>query len=245
MSAANLDDQLKYAQVLKTNAEAQKLVKEAEAVGKPHRSDFWSETIKVLGSIVLGIGGVMVGYNQYELGELKTKQANSQLQQVVQAKVEAEKAKQLAEESSKSAILKRDQAIREQKEAEQSVEELRKEASQLHSELKSIKPGAIQSRLTYIQFRGEISRDLINELRVSLLGKSFNAPGAERVTGEYANQVKYFKPTQRKDAEELANSIELFFSNKGCSIKLRVMQQDGASIANPPLEAWIAHKCAK
>jgi hypothetical protein len=110
--------------------------------------------------------------------------------------------------------------------------------------LRNAKPTEARTRLAYIHFRGDISRDLINELRTALSGK-FNAPGAERVAGEYQNLVKYFNSAEDKDARELASAVEMFFSTKGCPLKMRVVPATSAKIQNPPLEVWLSHSCVK
>jgi len=245
MDQQTLDDRLKQAQIEKTNAEAKKLEKEADAVRTQVKGEFWSEAIKILGGVVLGIGGVIVAYTQYEVSELKAKIAKEELSRVQTAASEAEKAKKAAELAASAAIAKRDVALREQKDAEAAVAELKVTLTQTNSALKNAKPGEVKSRLAYIQFRGDLTRDLINELRASLSAKAFNAPGAERVAGEYQNLVKYFKPTESADAEELASAVESFFASKGCQLKMRVVPASTTTIQNPPLEVWLAHKCTK
>lgn len=61
MGEPSLDDQLKLATIAKTHAETAKLEKEADAVKANARSEFWSEAIKILGGVVLGIGGNRTG----------------------------------------------------------------------------------------------------------------------------------------------------------------------------------------
>lgn len=140
-------------------------------------------------------------------------------------------------------MAKRDAAIREQRDAEAAVAELKVTLTQTDNALKTAKPSANKGRLTFIQFRGDLTRELINELRVNLAGKAFNAPGSERVNGEYQNLVKYFKPTESGDAEELAKAVEGFFESKGCPVKLRVVPATNTANLTPPLEVWLAHKC--
>lgn len=243
MSEFSLDDQLKQAEIAKTNAETRKLEREADAVTTNVRSEFWSEAIKILGGVVLGIGGVVVGVTQHELGELKAKVAREDLSRTQVAMAQAEKAKAAAEMAASAAMAKREIAIREQREAEAAVAELKTSLAQTNNALNAAQPGEKRGRLTFIQFRGELKRELINELRISLSSKAFNAPGAERVSGEYQNLVKYFRPTESGDAEELANAVESFFASKGCPVKMRVVPASSPSAVNPPLEVWLALKC--
>jgi len=237
MDTQTLDDRLKQAQIDKTSAETRKLEKEADAVDLQVRSDFWSEAIKILGGVVLGIGGVVVGYTQYEVGELKAKVAKEDLARAQTAVAEAESA-------ASAAFAKRDIAVREQKDAEIATAEFKSSLTATNSALKAAKPAEVKARLTYIQFRGDLSRDLINELRVSLAGKAFNAPGSERVAGDYQNLVKYFNGTESGDGEQLAAAVEAFFSAKGCPLKMRVVPAVSTTIKNPPLEVWLSHKCS-
>ena len=245
MTEPTLDDQLKLAQIEKTAAEAKKLTREAESLKNQAWSNFWSEGVKVLAGVVLGIGGVVVAYTQYEVGELKAKIAKDDLSRAQAAKSDAEKSLVAAEAAASAALMKRDAAIKEQKDAEAAVAELKATLAQTTNALKAAKPGEVRSRLAYIQFRGELSRDLINDLRQSLTSKEFNAPGAERVAGEYQNLVKYFKSTESRDAEELAAAVETFFASKGCPLKMRVVPATATSSQNPPLEVWLAHRCTR
>lgn len=241
----SLDDQLKQAQIDKTNAEAMKLNKEAEAVRRQVKSEFWSEAIKILGGVVLGVGGVIVAYTQYEVSELKAKIAKDDLSRAQASVTEAEKLRGIAEASARAAFANRDAAIRELRDAEAATAELKTTLTQTNSALSTAKPNEVRPRLTYIQFRGDLPRSLINELRTALGKKSFNAPGAERVAGEYQNSVRYFKATENGSAEELAGTVETFFESKGCPLKLPVVLLSSSTVQNPPLEIWLAHRCTK
>jgi hypothetical protein len=241
----NLDDQLKQAQIDKTHAERKKIDKEAEAVGTQVKNGFWSEAIKILGGVMLGIGGVVIAYTQYEVGELKAKIAKEELSKAQVERAEAEKAKKAAVADVAAAILKRDAAIREQKDAEAAVAEFKKSLVQTTNTRRNAKPSEAKTRLVFIQFRGDLSRELITDLRTALSGKFFNAPGAERVDSDYQNLVKYFNSAESNDATELASAVESFFASKGCPLKMRVVPATSEKIQNPPLEVWLHHNCTK
>lgn len=238
MTDSSLDDQLKQAQVEKTLAEATKLKREGEATSKQAQSAFWSDLLKLLAGIILGIGGVVAAVTQYEVAELKAKAAKQELAQ-------AEKAKAEADAMTKEALAKRDAARRELQEAEQAVKELKASLTQQTNELQSAKPELLKSRLAYIQYSGDISRNLINELRLFLQEEKFNAPGAERVAGEYQNTVKYFKPSDSADADRLAKAVEDFFAKQGCPLKLRLVPAATATGQASPLEVWLSLSCKK
>jgi hypothetical protein len=238
----SLDDRIKLAQVAKTEAETAKLLKEAGAVQVERPQ--WSEVIKLLGAVVLGIGGSVAAYTQYEMGELRAKVARDDLVRSQVAAKDAIDQKTRAEAEAAAAVAKRDVAQRELKEAMTAVAELKSSLTQSDTDLKAAKPAAAKDRLAFIQFRGDLKRELINELRGALKGKSFNAPGAERVGGDYQNLVKYFKPGDSADAEALSQAVEAFFAAKGCPLKMRVVPATGAASQSPPLEVWLSHKCA-
>lgn len=235
MSEPSLDDQLKQAQIEKTRAESKKLEREAYATSTQLRNAFWSDAIKIVAGVILGVGGVIAAITQFEVADLKAKISQKELAQ-------AEAAKAVAETSAKEAVSKRDAAIREREEAEHAVKELKTSLNKATIELHAANPDLVKSRLTYIQFRGNISRELINEFRQGLLKQSFNAPGAERVAGEYQNSVKYFSASDSADAERLAKSVEIFFASKGCPLKMRAVPA-GSSDQNLPLEIWLTHDC--
>lgn len=244
MSELSLDDQLKQAQVEKTRAEARKADKEADAAKTQARSAFWSEAIKVFGGVVLGIGGVVVAYTQYEVGELKAAAAKKDLAQVEEDRAIAKSAQLTAEAAVSAAVARRDIAVREQQEAEVAIKELKASLTQSTKELNAAKPESARTRLAYIQFRGDLQRSLIDELRTNLKSSSFETPGAERVVGDYQNLVKYFSATESTDAEQLAKAAEAFFAGKGCPLKFRVVPATTLN-KNPPLEVWLSHSCKK
>lgn len=245
MDVPSIDDRLKEAQANKTNAEAQKIAKEAELLRDGSWAGFWSEAVKVLGGVVLGMGGVIVAYTQYEVSELKAKIAKEDLSRSQAAKSEAEKLRESAELAAHAALAKRDVALRELREAELTTADYKASLTKASSELKAATPNHPQKKLVYIQFRGDLSRDLIAELRASLTSKGFNAPGAERVGGDYQNIVKYFRSTEDAQAAALAKHVEAFFAAQGCPLQMRIVPSAITSTQNPPQEIWLAHQCQK
>lgn len=138
------------------------------------------------------------------------------------------------------------------KKAEKTVENQLNEKTQESNELKESfnlqksKPELAQARLVYVQFQGDTSRGFINELRKSLQKDSFNAPGGERIAGNYTSMVKYFpgsnkeNNSDRADAEHLAKAVESFFESNGCRLTLPVISV--STNKQSPLEVWLAAK---
>ena len=194
---------------------------------------------------MLGIGGVIVAYTQYEISELKAMHAKEELSKLQSSVTDAKKLQTDAEAATSAAVVRRDLAIREQKEAEVAVAELKTTLTLTNNELTRAKPNEIRPRLTYVHFRGDLTRDLINDLRQTLSSKEFNAPGAERVAGEYLNSVRYFKSTEKKDAEILADAVESFFASRQFPLRVPIVLSSSETRQNPPLEVWLSHKCSK
>jgi hypothetical protein len=243
MSDTILDDSLKQAQIRKTEIETQKLEAEIKNLGKQARNNAWVEPIKLIGGVVLGLGGAVAAYTQYEVAEMRVKNANTELKVAEDGLKRLKDEQATAEVATKAAQTARDKALKEQKVLEEAVKSYKVSLAQTDSRLREVKP-ATGSRLAYIQFRGELSRDLINELRANLAEKSFNAPGAERIAGEYQNMVKYFKPSDSTAAKQLAEAVESFFQAKGCPLQLHLTPATSTTVQNPPLEVWLAHKCS-
>jgi hypothetical protein len=245
------DPDLKSAQIEKLRAETAKLAAEktkleAEAAAVPRvtTGSFWSEVVKVVGAIVLGIGGFVtavgsffVARNQVELAEIKSAQA------VEKAKI-AESAASAASAAEANAIRRRDSALKEEAAALKNAEELRKFLAEQTAQVRAATPDLLRRRLVYVQFQGSLSRAVVNELRTSIEARGFSAPGAERREGDYRNLVKYFRPEDAEAAAALAKATELFFESKGCPIQLSSVSAKAAS-STPPLELWISHTCPR
>lgn len=240
LKAAQLDKL--RAETAKLNAERNKLDEEAQAVPRVATGSYWSEVIKVLGAVVLGVGGFVtaagsyfVAKNQVELAELKSAYANEKSKA-------AEAAAAAASAAAASAVRLRDEARKDEAEAARNTDELRKSLTDLTAQIQAAKPELLKRRLVYIQFQGSLSRALINDLRQSLDGQGFSAPGAERIGSDYASVVKFFRPEDEQAAALLLKSTQDFFASKGCPVQLRAVQAR-APATTPPLELWLAHAC--
>lgn len=242
---------LEVAQLEKTRAEADKLKaertkieQEAAAIQAQSRGAFWSEALKITGAVVIGIGGfvtalggIMTARTQFELAELKANIASEKLKA-------AESAASAASRAASDALELRGKALAERDDAAKAAQELRTNLAVLTTKAQEARPDLVKSRLVYIQFRGSLTRALIDELRRALQPHNFNAPGAERLGGDYEAQVKYFRPEDRSDAERLLKLTGDFFADKGCPIHLR-LNEAKATASSPPLELWLPHSCVR
>src|SRR2546426_4468698 len=69
--------------------------------------------------------------------------------------------------------------------------------------------------LVYVEFEGDIKRDLIQDLRATLNNQGFPAPEAKRIQGDYYSEVRYFNPEDKRLAEDVARMAKKFFESKG------------------------------
>jgi hypothetical protein len=243
MPDPSLEDQLKQAEIEKTHAEAAKLLKEANAITKPGRGAAWLEAIKIGGALIIGLGGVIAAVTQYEIAELRVTMAEHDIELAERDLAAAEQAKAAAIAETDAAVARRDAAVKERLEAEEETRGFKASLAEMASQVETRQPGILKARLVFVQFRGDIMRSRIDDLRKTLSKDGFNAPGAERVDGRYQNLVKYFSPEDHAEAERLAQVVEKHFASKGCPLDLRVVPATAPSGKNPPLEVWLSHSC--
>lgn len=94
----------------KSRAEAIKLRCEARSLGASKRGERFTEPLKLFGAVILGIGGAVAAWTQYEVAELKAKAAE-------QEKSQAEKLRDEARIASEVALKKQANAERKASEA--------------------------------------------------------------------------------------------------------------------------------
>jgi len=217
----------------------------------------WQEFIKTVGAAILGLGGIVAAITQHQIAKkdaqiakIQIETANQQLetkkQEIDRATKEltavSKRTESAVEEQRKAEAAKR-QAELERYEAEIALNEYQAALAQLTSEVRQENPDLVKDRLVYIQFRGSLSRELVNELREGLKQGGFNNPGAERLAGEYRSLVKYFSNSDSDSAESLASETKQFFAEKGCPVKIEAHLVKSKIEPTPPLELWLHHSC--
>ncbi|WP_408952875.1 hypothetical protein [Lysobacter sp. Hz 25] len=241
MTIVSLDDQLKLAQIRKVRVETKKMACDIANAPRQLRIGIASEWLKIIAGIVVGVIGSVAVYSEFRAGKLVVENIKREAR-------EAEALRDRANAEAGSARKERDQAFRDRdraiKEGATVSKELKQKLTYTTAELGKVAPQLVQSRLTYIQFRGALPRDLINDLRANLGKDHFDAPGAERVAKDYSSHIKYFSPSDQPDAERLKQSVVAFFNAKGCPLlKLPTILPKDAPDKPLPLEVWISHSC--
>lgn len=101
--------------------------------------------------------------------------------------------------------------------------------------------------LVYIQFRGDLSRDLLEDFRAELNQSGFAAPGNERIQRQFSSRVSYFRQQDRIFAEAVAMRAERFFEQNGCPVNFPLLYlPEYVANADPrQVEVWINHNCPR
>ena len=101
------------------------------------------------------------------------------------------------------------------------------------------------SKHVFIQFKGEVQREVINQLRARLTASGFPAPPAERLSSVAGNEIRYFvdSPDERKRADQTAQIIKEFFRENKCPLDINVKLVKLPSGKPAPLEAWLYPIC--
>lgn len=77
---------------------------------------------------------------------------------------------------------------------------------------------ATANTTVFLQFRGDVAREVLRGLQASLVEAGVRAPGIERVAGDYANEVRYFHAEDRSTAEAVAARVQAHF-NGACRLR--------------------------
>lgn len=101
------------------------------------------------------------------------------------------------------------------------------------------------SNVLYIQFQGQLKRELINELRGAYQQEGIGTPEAERLAGQYKSSVRFFHDEDRAKAEAVANRATRFFMEKKCALVVDVedLTAKRSQVPMGQLELWINHNC--
>lgn len=167
------------AEAAKILAEKEKILKESEFVPRQLRESLWLERLKIIGSGLMGVvgfvtaaGTILVAGEKVDLAESRVKNAGEQLAVIEAAASAASAAATLARVQADAATKKRDEAVLELERTEEALQQTREALTNeakmiaLARETKASVPPA--GKLVYIQFRGNLARDAINDLRGSL-----------------------------------------------------------------------------
>ncbi len=239
--AASLDDLLKDAQVRKFQAESEKLRAEAAITHRNARYAVWIELIKLVSAALIGVGGALAAYIQFERAESKIMEAKSEL-----ATIEAARHKAL--EDTRIANEARDKAIADRKDAEAATAEFKSSIAQTQFRSSATPEKGLkhEARLVYVQFQGRLTREFVTGLRKSLNDSGhFSAPGAQRIAGTYQNEIRYFSDSDLVVAQNLQQAVESFYAVKGCHISMDIKRASlTAKNGNtPPPEVWLSEYC--
>ena len=94
--------------------------------------------------------------------------------------------------------------------------------------------------MVYIQFRGSVSREKINQLRQQFINNGYKAPGVERIDGNFKNWVRYFHPEDKELAESVAALAKKFFDNK-IEFRLQDLSGRGHNAQVGQVELWVSY----
>jgi hypothetical protein len=110
----------------------------------------------------------------------------------------------------------------------------------------------VAPQTVYVQFRGAVTRELINRYRQALTiiradGKPWIVPNATRIGGDYTNQVKYFSPEDSQAASRLASMTNDFFHGSTCRLNSPIGITESTPTGNDTtqrFEIWVAPDCS-
>jgi hypothetical protein len=101
------------------------------------------------------------------------------------------------------------------------------------------------SNLLYIQFQGQLTRTLIDELRTAYQQEGLATPRAERLAGQYTSAVRYFHEQDHARATDVAERATRFFADRKCpvTVDVQLVASPRTRVPKGQLELWISHRC--
>lgn len=243
MSETTADDELKRAQSDKIRAEIKRIEYDLSVAPKLQRAGAWTESVKLVAGLILGVGAAVVAVIQYQTNAATKNEAYAKLETARTEVGRAQSALADAVRKREQEEAKAHQAQQDYARAREDYDRLKVTAGKQEQTLLQVAPNDVRSRLVYVQFRGAIKRELIDSLRADIRKSGFNAPGAERVSADYVSQVKYFAEADKREAERLRMAVEGYFAGIGCPLRVRLTSLATPEAKRSPLEAWISHSC--
>ena len=219
----SLKEQKIQAEIDKLNAEKDKIIKETNNV------DIVA-VFSVIANLVVIVVGIIAGYNLFSLQKEVITVYKDQIKDLKKQKEEISKINE---------ALKKERKIIEQQNNEILTNFRDKVISKEEEKVKAV---------VFIQFRGSLTRSLMNQLAQSFQAQNYNSPGVERLAGSYQNMVRYFHSSDKQLAENISKIAQDFFKDKNCPVKNITLderkQSEFPNVPQKQLELWIHHSCS-
>lgn len=233
----NLEKKKLQVEIDKIEAEKDKVMQETLNLKKTATFSLISNFVSVIGGVIIGSVGILAVITGAERA-------------IVQKdKAEMDKAKIIEEtKKEKDKIIKDAQKEKERiiKEGKDEVEEYKKSYSKYREKtLNATSLADLKTKgLVFIQFRGSVQRSVMNELAQMYKQNGFQAPGVERLAGNYQTKVRYFNQEDSTLANQVAEIAKNFFIQKQCpiqqEIKVEKFSKNGKDVPKGQLELWVS-----
>ncbi|CCI21339.1 hypothetical protein [Microcystis aeruginosa] len=242
----NLKERKLQAEIDKINAEKDKILQEAENLKKTTIWSLRANFVSIIGGVFIGGLGILALITGSQQMALQEKLVDTKKQEVLDLEKTIQQKSQEIQQKSQE-ITKQQKNIDEKKKAyddlRKSYAELVKTKNELAKALN--RPKLETQGIVYIQFQGSLERNSMKQLAKLYQQKGFQAPGVERIAGNYRNEVHYFNPSDAELASQVATIAQNFFAQKSCPIENIKLQKltNNNNVPKGQIELWIHHSC--
>ncbi|NCR53145.1 MAG: hypothetical protein GPJ10_06845 [Microcystis aeruginosa L211-07] len=242
----NLKEKKLQAEIDKINAEKDKILQEAENLKKTTIWSLRANFVSIIGGVFIGGLGILALITGSQQMALQEKLVDTKKQEVLDLEKTIQQKSQEIQQKSQE-ITKQQKNIDEKKKAyddlRKSYAELVKTKNELAKALN--RPKLETQGIVYIQFQGSLERNSMKQLAKLYQQKGFQAPGVERIAGDYRNEVRYFNPSDAELASQVATIAQNFFAQKSCPIENIKLQKltNNNNVPKGQIELWIHHSC--
>ncbi|MFN6233292.1 hypothetical protein [Microcystis sp.] len=242
----NLKEKKLQAEIDKINAEKDKILQEAENLKKTTIWSLRANFVSIIGGVFIGGLGILALITGSQQMALQEKLVDTQKKELLELeKIKKQQSREIKQKSQEITELQKN--IDEKKKAyddlRKSYAELVKTKNELAKALN--RPKLETQGIVYIQFQGSLERNSMKQLAKLYQQKGFQAPGVERIAGDYRNEVRYFNPSDAELASQVATIAQNFFAQKSCpieNIKLNPLKNNN-NVPKGQIELWIHHSC--
>jgi hypothetical protein len=97
--------------------------------------------------------------------------------------------------------------------------------------------------IVFIQFQGDIQRSVIKRLQDELNATGYNAPGVDRVEGDYSNEIRYFHKEDAAFAIKVCEITQQFLMKTGKDSQLNCRDLSVKKFQAPKgqVEVWLRY----